>query len=111
VTRIWERKTRNFRVTLSWEYESDPDLSWDETGETQAKINSGEWACYVFKVAVYDAQGEVACDYLGGSIYADPADFAKERGGYFSDMVAEAIAEARKVYHQPRAFLRAPKGN
>lgn len=105
--KLWERKTKAFRVVLDCTQEPEPDLSWDEDGETQAKINAGEWGCYLFRVTVYDASGaDIGSDHLGNSVYADPQDFAKERGGYFSDMIGEACREARKFYNQPRAFLR-----
>lgn len=109
--RIWQFKTRNFRVVLSAETEQDPDLSWDETGEVSAKLESGEWGNYCFAVRVYGPHGEeLAADYLGNSIYADPAEFrdhiglaAKARadgrnyGSYFLDMVRTTIEEAREA--------------
>lgn len=122
---IWERKTANFRVALAYTYDDAPDLSWDETGETRDRIQNGEWGVYVFRVAVYDASGhEIAADYLGSSIHADPAEFIDHRacgrqnrewaaegkpgrcGSYFRDMIATACQEARREYNRPRAFLR-----
>jgi hypothetical protein len=113
-------------VTLECSPEDCPDLSWADE-ETLAKLDSGEWQNLTFKVAVYDRNtgAELAADYLGNSIYADPADFLDHReaakqtrelrasgspavvGSYFSDMVRTAIAEARKVYNAPRAKLHA----
>lgn len=109
--RIWQFKTRNFRVELSAEIEQDPDLSWDDDGEVSAKLESGEWTNYCFAVRVYGPHGEeLGADYLGNSIYADAAEFrdhiglaAKSRadgrnyGSYFVDMVRTAIAEAREA--------------
>ena len=101
---LWKFRTRNFKVTLDCEYESYPDLSWDDTGEVQEKLASGEWGNYVFRVAVYGPIGELlAFDYLGNSIYADPADFrdhigaAGKYGSYFTDMVHSVISDARKA--------------
>lgn len=105
-----EFSTRNFRVVASIEPDDDVDTSFDETGETQKKLASGEWTAFQTSVVVYWNGAEIGADYLGGSIYADPAEFfaehiglaAKRRadgrnyGCYFSDMVGEAIAEARK---------------
>ncbi len=103
-------KTARFRVTLDWTWEEWPDLSWDETGETAAKVESGEWGVYLFRVRVTLDGEEVGRDYLGNSIYADPADFATEHrqgGAYFPDMVREAIREARRAIAKPRPYIRA----
>lgn len=97
-----------FTVKAMIEPDYDTDLSWDETGETVDKLNSGEWFAFQTKVAVYLDSHEIAADYLGGSIYAEPRDFftehlgmnAKGHGSYFSDMVREAIREAREYVRQ-----------
>lgn len=101
---IWKFRTRNFTVSLACEPDTDADLSFDETGETRAKIASGEWDCVVFRVLVEGPDGEeLATDYLSGSIYADVKDFRKEHvgaqgkhGSYFRDMVSEAVRGARE---------------
>jgi hypothetical protein len=93
-------RTKNFAVTLHWTWEDDPDLSWDDTGEVLAKLNSGEWGNYTFRVEVNLRGNTVASDYLGNSIYADPEDFAKEHrkgAAYYPDMVRQAIREARQL--------------
>lgn len=110
--------TANFRVVLSCTEDDDLDLSWDETGEVAEKLESGEWTNFLFRVAVHGPTGELAADYLGGSIYADPTDFMDHRkcgllnrvyaaegktvrcGGYFSDMVGRACDEARKEWER-----------
>lgn len=100
---IWQFATDNFRTVLSWEYERDPDLSWDEDGEVTAKLESGEYVNCMFKVAVYGPNGtELSADYLGNSIHSSPEDFRDhfgirqtQYGSYFSDMVRTAICEAR----------------
>ena len=109
--RIWKFKTRNFLVTLSAEYEEYPDLSWDDTGEVAEKLESGEWGNYCFAVKVYGPHGEeIAADYLCNSIHADPADFRDhigsqgKWGSYFTDMVHNAIAQARKSIADMRAI-------
>ena len=125
-TTIWSRRTANFTVSLAWEWEAEPDLSWDETGEVAEKLNTGEWGNYTFQVRVADSAGHtLAEDYLGNSIYADPAEFIDHRqcgrenrrlaaegregrcGSYFKDMVRSAVSEARREQNRPRAFLRA----
>ncbi len=115
--------TAHFKVTLDWEYDEDIDTSWDETGETAEKLYSGEWINCLFRVLIVDDKGcEIGCDYLGGSIYADPEDFAREHiglaikrradgcnyGCHFPDMLRAAIDEARANYNTPRARLRQP---
>ena len=96
---IWSFRTARFRVALEAEHERDIDLSWDDTGETAEKLESGEWTCFCFRVAVYCDGRMIAADYLGNSIYADPLDFYREhvgfRNNYFGGMVREAIAGAR----------------
>jgi hypothetical protein len=104
-------KTKNFRVVASIEPEDHTiDLSWDTNGEVAEKLASGEWEAFQTKVAVYWHGAEIAADYLGESIYADPLDFFKEHiglaaksradgcnyGAYFPDMVRTAIGEARE---------------
>jgi hypothetical protein len=107
---VWKFETARFAVSLDWEYEESPDLSWDETGETQDKIESGEWGCFTFRVRVTCDGREVGTDYLGNSIYADPKEFrdhlglaakcradGRRYGSYFSDMVGNAILETRRA--------------
>lgn len=101
---LWTFKTARFTVTLDWDYEPDPDYSFDETGETARKCRRGEWTNALFRVRVLlDDCDEIGTSYLGNSIYENVADFRKEHvgaagrwGSYFPDMVREAIAEARK---------------
>ena len=117
---LWRFKTKRFCVSLAAAPEYAPDLSWDETGETAEKLESGEWSCVCFRVRVdYDSE-TVGEDYLGASIYANLEDFRREHiglaaksradgcnyGCYFPGMIAEAIAEARKTLRK-RPFIRA----
>lgn len=104
--KIRQFNTRNFTVTFSAEEEFDPDFSFDETGEVLSKIQSGEFTCFCAKVEVSVNGIELATDYLGNCIYADPRDFMDHKGrgrgsnakygSYFSDMVSSAIADARQ---------------
>lgn len=96
-TILWHFDTAQFRVELARRLEAWPDLSWDDTGETRAKFESGEWGCYAFRVRVLCLGHEIAAEYLGNSIYADPAEFRGHFGSYFYDMVKSAIAEARRT--------------
>jgi hypothetical protein len=97
-------ETAKFRVILDCTPETDPDFSFDDSGETQEKVNSGEWSCVEFRVRVIHKKTGLVLgeDHCGNSIYANPADFAKEHigaagrwGSYFRDLISDAIAEAR----------------
>lgn len=114
VATIWTFETARFRVVVDCDWETDPDLSWDETGETREKIESGEWGNYCFRAVVYCDGRELAADYLGNSIYADPAEFrdhvglaqkgradGRNYGSYFVDMVRNVINEAREALANP----------
>jgi len=112
---IWQFNTKNFIARMSCDYDQDTvDLSWDDTGEVAEKLASGEWACYTFHAEILErATGNTIGEaYLGGSLYANPEDFrdhvgAKGRhGSYFTDMISEAISEARKTYATERPRLR-----
>ena len=101
---IWQFKTRNFTVQWLIFPCEDLDLSWCETGETRENLESGLWTAFDSEIRVLFRGVEIGSDYLGQSIYENPSDFrdhigmnAKGHGSYFSDMVREAIAEARKT--------------
>lgn len=111
---------------LECEPEQDEDLSWvEDDQETLDNLESGLWTNYTFKVAVYDAHGrDLAADYLGNSIYANPLEFRDHRacgranrehaaagqpgrcGSYFKDMVRNVIHDARVEWNEPRVRLR-----
>ena len=117
---VWSFETARFCVSLRIErdrhYRYDGD---DESGEVQAKLDSGEYIAFDSAVTVELDGIEIAADYLGGSVYdretvsefwtghrdSDPMNrncsiMRAARGNcsighYFPDMVASAIAEAR----------------
>ena len=126
---VWAFKTARFTVELQiaqdYGYQYDGD---DEDGETQRRLDSGEYVAFDSRVVVYCAGREVGFDSLGGSVYAagdvsefwtahrdaNPMNrnckaFREARGAnsvichYFPAMVAQAISEARK------ALCEAPK--
>lgn len=106
---MWKFKTKNFTViwTISKDDLDTKYMEPDLAKECRSKVRSGEWKCFTSDIKVLangskDALGEAS---LGGSIYADPAEFRdhfgmniKGHGSYFSDMVREAIAQARKNF-------------
>lgn len=99
---MWTFSTKNFTVTWSI-YPCDYlDLSWDETGETAAAIESGKFFAFDSVVSVSFQGVIIGQDHLGQSIYENPEDFRDHFGmnqgnwgSYFSDMVREAVREAR----------------
>lgn len=115
--RMWTFKTENFEVFLDAEPELDADLSWADE-ETLEKIESGylQNICWHAGVINSETGNEIGTSYLGNSVYENPRDFVREHlgikdhnrklsaelgrevliGSYFTEMVREAIAEARK---------------
>lgn len=114
--KVWEFRTRNFRVILEIEKERGYVYDGDDPdGETQAKLDSGEYVAFSSKVSVIHDCEEIGADYLSGSVYGadeiaefwqshrtSPAEFRNsiDRPGicfchYFPDMVKTALNEAR----------------
>ena len=119
---VWEFSTKRFCVHL----EITPDYGYsydgnDEGGETQARLDNGEYVAFDSRVVVKLDGREIGSGSLGGSIYetnnvrqfwtahrsADPMNrncsiMRKSRGDnivichYFPDMVRTAIDKARK---------------
>lgn len=107
---LWTFRTRRFAVKWEISPDYDCDFSFDETGETAENVASGKWRCFTSHVTVELDGRVVGEDWLGGSIYEKPSEFRdhigmnkRGHGSYFSDMVREAIREARK------ALANAPK--
>ncbi len=109
-------ETANFKVSIDAEYDYDTDLSFDDTGEVQRKLENGEFLAFQVAVTVTHkpTSTELGADYLGGCIYESIEAFMDHRecgkanreyerkgergrcGSYFADMIHEAIKEARK---------------
>lgn len=97
---MWKFHTKNF--SISWQIApcEDLDLSWADT-ETCEKIEAGIYTAFDSRMVVYCHGEEVGCDYLGQSIYEHPAEFRDhigargKYGSYFTDMVHQAVTEAR----------------
>lgn len=103
---IYTFRTKRFTVSVLAEPDYlDLDLSWDDTGEIREKIEDGELTPYTVKAMVELDGREIAADYLGQCIYDDIRDFRDhvgargKHGSYFTDMVSEAVAQARAALH------------
>ncbi len=70
------------------------DGSDDE--ELLAKIADGTYAWFCTKVTASKAGVELGVDWLGECCYESAAAFVREEG-YYPDMVARAIADARQT--------------
>lgn len=115
-------KTKNFTVIADAIEEDSPDFSFDDTGETFKKVESGEWLCFTARVRVLFHGREIVTDYLGNCIYESLEKFMDHKecgkqnrdyaaqgkegrcGSYFSDMIHRAIAEARKGLKEAQAI-------
>lgn len=111
---MWTFKTRNFKV--EWRIERDAfDGSYMDAelaAECKQKIRSVEWACFTSEICVTFNGRELAVEYLGNSVYANPAEFRdhfgmrkNNHGSYFSDMVREAVRKARMEFERTRDRL------
>jgi hypothetical protein len=100
---LWKFETANFRVEWAITEEPDPDFSFDDSGETADKVASGEWTCFLSRMRVVHVPtgATLGEDFLGNSIYANPAEFRDhigaqgKYGSYFRDMVRSSVAESR----------------
>ena len=93
---MYRFETANFVVSAEIYPDEYVDTSWDETGETQANLESGLWCAFGTIVTVETRNGTVLGeDSIWGSIYENPSDFFKERNGYFRDLVRQSIHQAR----------------
>ena len=77
---MWEFSTARFRVSWDIMPDYDTDLSFDESGEVRAKLESGDYQCFQSRMLVEFDGRAVGVDYLGASIYDDPADFRDHIG-------------------------------
>ena len=116
--KVWQFNTKHFSVRL--EITRNPHYRYDgndEDGETQYKLDTGEYIAFDSAVIIEKDGKEIAADYLGESVYAwhnihefwiahrdkDPMNrncsmMREAKGGnvcichYFPDMVRTAIA-------------------
>jgi hypothetical protein len=103
---MWKFHTPNFSVVWQITPDSDSDLSWDETGEVRENLERGIYQCFQSRIIVCYRGDIIADDYLGGSIYKDPAEFRDhigargKYGSYFTDMIRTAISDARRKFRK-----------
>ena len=82
----------------------DPSEEYFE--ELQEKLTTGEWEHFVLKVAAYYDGQEMASDYLGSNVSADPFKFIKDdTNGRINDMVKTVVKEARDLAYQKMAKM------
>jgi hypothetical protein len=97
---IYTFRTRDFCVKVEALPEYDPDLSFDESGETAEMIERGDWLCFAVRASLSFRDSDIAEDYLGNCIYENFRDFrdniGSKDGSYFSDMVRQVIKEGRE---------------
>ena len=100
-----------FTIEVSYAPEStqlelvfDPSEEYFE--ELQEKLTTGEWEHFVLKVAAYYDGQEMASDYLGSNVSADPFNYIKDdTNGKINDMVKTVVKEARDLAYQKMAKM------
>lgn len=76
--------------------DEDPRVQFDDEGETAKAIADGRYAWFVARVEARRRGITLGVDYLGGCCYDSPQQFV-DSGGYYSDMIANAVAEAEDI--------------
>jgi hypothetical protein len=100
-----------FTVQVSYAPESTQlelvfDPSEDYFEELQEKLTTGEWEHFVLKVAAYYDGQEMASEYLGSNVSADPTGYIKEdTDGRIKEMTETVVKEARDLAYQKMAKM------
>lgn len=116
---IREFRTSNFHIIVDAIEDDDLDLSWDDDGSVRNDLNSGNLIAFCARVRVFCQGNEISSDYLGGCVYSNLDAFQDHKGirqyarqvsqehgspvvvgSYFSDMVRNAISEARATLRE-----------
>jgi hypothetical protein len=97
---IYTEDTQGFHIMFSVAHEdSHPRDMFDDSvtdiEELCRKIDNGVYSWFVARVEAYKHGILLGTDYLGGCLYDSPMQFVKE-DSYYSDMVDNAISEAKK---------------
>lgn len=96
------REVDGFTIVLSVTPEDiHPRDVFDETIEDMQemcrKIDNGTYEWFIARVQAYKKGVLLGTEYLGGNLYDSSRDFVDQSGGYYEDMTASAIAEAKKT--------------
>lgn len=76
--------------------DTDPRDQFDDDGETAAAIADGRYEWFIARVEAQRDGITLGTFHLGGCCYTSARDFIDE-SGYYGDMVAQAIDEARST--------------
>lgn len=102
----YEREGYEIIVDISSEDLNPRDCFDDECFDLEQMckdINSGRLDWFMLRVRVLVEGLELASEYLGGCLYADPKEVLTD--GTAEDLIDQAIAEAKtKVYRLSRVF-------
>ena len=106
--KIHETKKSGFSIVVSVAPEDiHPrdvfDDSINDIADICDRIDRGLLDWFIVRVETYKAGVLLGTDYLGGNLYDNARQFITESGGYFEDMVHEAIAEARLTLEELRS--------
>jgi hypothetical protein len=98
--KIYTSTAAGFDIVFSVTHE-DSELDWDFENEedkqnTLRRINNGDLVWFVARVQAFKNGIELGTDYLGGCCYDSYMQFVEE-GGYYADMVQNAVSEARET--------------
>lgn len=114
IGRIRAFHTERFTVVADAYYEDEP-VDVDDDGETQRAVDRGDYLHFRVHVRVMYKGRTIGEDHLGGCIYESISAFMDHKecgkqnreweaqgkegrcGSYFTDMIHEAIREARKT--------------
>lgn len=93
---IYEESREGFDIQFFVAPEQDdPRDHFDDDGETARAIAEGRYDWFTARVCASKAGVLLGNDYLGACCYETARDFVGP--GYYEDMVAEAIAQARNA--------------
>ena len=105
---LWTFSTKNFTVKWYVSPCEDLDLSWDDDGSIREGLLEGRYVAFDCEIAVYLRGLKIGADYLGQCIYENAVDFRTDhigsKGSYFTDMVREAIRDARQYLKVAQAI-------
>jgi hypothetical protein len=97
---IDKQTVNGFDIVCSTTYEDTHprdlfDDTVDDIGEMCRKIDLGLLDWFVVRVQAYKEGVLLGEAYLGGNLYDNRQDFVTESGGYYQDLMGEAINEAK----------------